>query len=92
MDGAESATFNIGTGRVWSVRELVDTAQQITERHIPVHVGSRRPGDPPILIADAARARDQLGWRPHHSDLSAQMARAWAWRQGAGKTWKRMQT
>ena len=91
LDGAESTALNIGSGRGWSVRELVDSARRITSSDIPVNVGPRRPGDPPILIADPARARFRLGWRPRYSDLATQLAQAWAWRQGAGKTWKRKQ-
>lgn len=91
LDGAESTALNLGTGRGWSVRELVDTARRITNRDIPVRVGPRRPGDPPVLVADASRARDKLGWQPRYGDLGTQVAHAWAWRQGAGKTWKRAQ-
>jgi UDP-arabinose 4-epimerase len=92
FDGADSSAFNIGTGRGWSVRELVDTAREVTHRNIPVQIGPRRPGDPPLLIADATRARNQFGWRPRYSDLATQVAHAWAWRQGAARTWKRMQS
>jgi UDP-glucose-4-epimerase GalE len=91
LDGAESMALNVGTGRGWSVRELVDSARKITNRDIPVRVGPRRPGDPPALIADPTRVRDRLGWRPLYPDLAVQVAHAWAWRQGASKTWKRMQ-
>ncbi len=92
LDGAESSTLNLGSGRGWSVRELVDTVRKVTNREIAVPIGPRRPGDPPVLIADAARARDRLGWRPRHSELATQVAHAWAWRQGAGRTWNRMQS
>jgi UDP-glucose 4-epimerase len=92
LDGADSMALNLGTGRGWSVRELVAGVQQVTNQTVPVRVGPRRPGDPPVLIADAARARDRLGWRPRYADLATQVAHAWAWRQGAGRTWQRMQT
>lgn len=52
LGGAESAALNIGIGRGWSVRNLIDCARQVTNRDIPVQVGRRRPGDPPVLIAD----------------------------------------
>ena len=91
LDGAKSAIFNIGTGRGWSVRELVETVRKVTMRDVPVQTGPRRCGDPPVLVADAACARALLGWRPRHADLAEQVAHAWAWRQGALKTWKRMQ-
>jgi UDP-arabinose 4-epimerase len=91
IDGSECAALNLGTGRGWSVRELVEAARRITGREVAVRVGPRRSGDPPVLVADAARARQKLGWRPRYSDLDSQVAHAWAWRQGLGKTWKRMQ-
>ncbi len=92
LDDGESAAFNVGTGRGWSVRELVDTARKVTGRDIPVQIGPRRAGDPPALVADPAMARERLGWQPRYADLATQVAHAWAWRQGAGKTWKRMQS
>jgi UDP-arabinose 4-epimerase len=90
--GAENGAFNLGTGRGWSVRELVDTVRAVTKRPLPVQVGPPRAGDPPHLAADASRARDRLGWQPRYSDIAIQIAHAWAWRQGAAQSWKRMQT
>jgi UDP-arabinose 4-epimerase len=91
LDGAVSTALNLGTGRGWSVRELVDSVQRVTNRDIPVKIGPRRSGDPPVLIADAVRARDQLSWQPHYSDLAIQVAHSWAWRQSGGRAWRRMQ-
>ena len=89
--GAENTALNLGTGRGWSVRELVDTVGTVTKRPVPVRIGPRRPGDPPSLVADASRARERLGWRPRYSEIATQVAHAWAWRQGAGRNWKRRQ-
>jgi UDP-arabinose 4-epimerase len=89
--GAQNTAFNLGTGRGWSVRELVDTVRAVAKRPLPVQIGPRRPGDPPCLVADASRAREQLGWRPRFGDIATQIAHAWAWRQGAGRSWQRMQ-
>jgi UDP-arabinose 4-epimerase len=89
LDGADSTVLNLGTGRGWSVHELVSSVREVTGCEVPVQVGARRPGDPPVLIADASRARHQLGWRPSYSDLVTQVSHAWAWRQNKGKTWKR---
>jgi UDP-glucose 4-epimerase len=75
----------------WSVRELVASVREVTGCEIPIQVGARRPGDPPALIADASRARHQLGWRPQYLDLTSQVRHAWAWRQGNCQGWKRMQ-
>ena len=90
LDGAGSMALNLGTGRGWSVRELVATVRAVAGRDVPVQFGPRRPGDPPALIADPARAREKLGWRPRHCELAMQVSHAWAWRQGGGRTWKRM--
>ena len=91
-DGAaENTALNLGTGRGWSVRELVDSARAVTKRPLPVQIGPRRPGDPPHLVADAGRAYERLGWRPRYSDIATQIAHAWAWRQGAVRNWHRMQ-
>ena len=90
LDGADGMALNLGTGRGWSVRELVATVREATGRDFPVQFGPRRPGDPPALIADPTRAREKLGWRPQHCELATQVSHAWAWRQGRGKTWQRM--
>jgi UDP-arabinose 4-epimerase len=92
LDGAESATLNLGTGRGWSVHELVATVRDVTGRKISVLIGARRSGDPPILIAEASRARHKLAWRPKYPDLNSQVTHAWSWRQGHRKTWRRMHT
>jgi UDP-arabinose 4-epimerase len=89
MDGSDTATFNIGTGRGWSVRELIDTAARVTGREVPVRVGPRRPGDPAELVADPGRAKERLGWVPRYPDLLAQVQHAWAWHNGGRKKWSR---
>lgn len=92
LGGADSTALNLGTGRGWSVRELVASVREVAGCKFSVQVGARRPGDPPILVADASRARHQLSWRPRYSDLATQVTHAWVWRQGDGRTWKRNQT
>ena len=76
-----SRTYNLGVGEGDSVREVIDTARQVTGREIPAEVGSRRPGDPATLIASSDRIRDELGWTPQHSDLESIIASAWAWHE-----------
>jgi UDP-arabinose 4-epimerase len=92
LDDGKSTVLNLGTGRGWSVRELINAVREVTGCHIPISVGARRPGDPPALIADASRARHELDWRPRYPDLATQVLHAWAWRQGDCRTWKRTQT
>src|SRR5579862_9586875 len=59
LDGADSMALNLGTGRGWSVRELVATVREVTSRDFTVQLGPRRPGDPPTLVAEATRARER---------------------------------
>lgn len=76
----ESLTCNLGNGAGYSVREVVEAARQATGHPIPADEVARRPGDAAILVADASRARQLLGWQPHIPDLTDIMASAWEWR------------
>jgi UDP-glucose 4-epimerase len=58
---------------------VIDTARTVTGREIPVVYGERRPGDPARLVADARRARAELGWTPRYADLATIIAHAWQW-------------
>jgi UDP-glucose 4-epimerase len=74
-------TFNLGTGRGYSVREVIYACARVTGKDIPTRVAPRRAGDPPRLVADGARARSELGWEPAHAELDDIVASAWAWMQ-----------
>jgi UDP-glucose 4-epimerase len=71
---------NLGSGSGFSVREVLAAAEAVVGRPIPVRVGPRRPGDPPILVARVDRARDTLGWTAQHGTLGEMIESAWAWR------------
>lgn len=71
--------FNLGTGRGYSVREVIDVARRVTGRTIVVVESPRRPGDPPELIAAAAKAEAELGWQPRYTTLTEIIASAWRW-------------
>lgn len=75
------AAYNLGTGKGASVREVIEAARRITGRSIRVEEGPRRPGDPPVLVADPAKARAELDWTAHHTDLDAIIGSAWKWSQ-----------
>lgn len=72
-------SFNLGTGQGYSVKEIIAAAERITKGTLVAVSGDRRPGDPPVLIADATRAREVLGWEPKYSDLDTILRTAWQW-------------
>lgn len=83
--GSDSSSYNLGTGHGFSVREVIQSANAVSGRKIPVVEGRRRPGDPARLVADAKRAKVELGWDPQYGDLRQIIATAWNWmlkRQG----------
>jgi UDP-arabinose 4-epimerase len=87
----KSASYNLGTGNGFSVREVIRTARALTGRSIAVKEGSRRPGDPPRLVADATRAKNELGWKPRYGDLDQIITTAWNWmlkRQPKPSAWQ----
>lgn len=71
--------YNLGIGRGYSVKEVVDAARRVTGIDIPVVYGPRRPGDPAVLYADASKIQRELGWRPEFTDIEAIVATAWRW-------------
>jgi UDP-glucose-4-epimerase GalE len=77
--GRPSLRLNLGTGRGHSVREVVSAAAAVVGRDIPTLARPRRPGDPPLLVADGRAARRELGWEPRLSDLSSILRSSWAW-------------
>jgi len=80
-DGAGSAVYNLGNDQGFSVREVIETAEKVTGRTIPIVDGARRPGDPERLVADSRRAREELGWAPSYPDLETIIQHAWQWTQ-----------
>jgi len=78
-DGRPSEFVNVGTGHGYSVRQVIAAAVKATGKDIPARVLPRRAGDPPALVADAAKARHLFGWEPQHSDLDTIMQTAWNW-------------
>ncbi|MCS6976282.1 MAG: UDP-glucose 4-epimerase GalE [Gemmatales bacterium] len=71
--------LNLGSETGHSVREVIRVCEQVTGRSIPVREGPRRPGDPPILVASSAKAREVLGWSPRYRDLHSIVETAWRW-------------
>ena len=81
LNGASSNVFNLGTGRGFSVRQVIDSVERITGKKVPVLIGARRPGDPAELVSDAGKARDVLAWRPRFCELDDIVRTAYAWLQ-----------
>jgi UDP-glucose 4-epimerase len=79
MKGGPSGVFNLGNGDGYSVRQVIDVARAVTGQPIAVHHAPRRAGDPARLVADAARARADLGWQPRYPELTTLVGHAWAW-------------
>jgi UDP-glucose-4-epimerase GalE len=77
--GHQGGVFNLGTGRGYSVREILDAVSQETGRIVPSVVRPRRTGDPSVLVADPSAARDALRFTPQSSDISTIVKSAWAW-------------
>ena len=76
-----SGAFNLGNGTGFSVKEVIDVCRKITNHPIPVEIAKKRDGDAAILIADAAKAYDQLGWKPKYPELESIILSAWKWHQ-----------
>ena len=78
-DGNDSNIFNLGNGVGFTVKEVVETARKVTGHPIPAKEEPRRAGDPSMLIASSAKAREVLGWNPQYADLETIIGTAWKW-------------
>ena len=74
-----SRTYNLGNGQGYTVREVIETARQVTGHPIPAVDTPRRPGDPPELVAGSDKIRRDLGWQPRFPDLYDIVQSAWNW-------------
>lgn len=79
--GADSAFYNLGTETGYSVREVITLCEKVTGQPVNLKEGARRPGDPPRLVASAAKAKSELGWKPRYTDLEETITTAWNWEQ-----------
>jgi UDP-glucose 4-epimerase len=80
----EHLICNLGNGNGFSVRQVIETVRQVTGHAIPEVTAPRRDGDPAVLVASAATAREKLGWHPSRADLAGIVADAWAFAQRKG--------
>ena len=79
LDTSDRLIYNLGNGKGFSVQQVIESAQRVTGRSIPIDVSPRRPGDPAVLIASSERAIHELGWRPRYSQLDDILRTAWVW-------------
>ncbi|OYD09789.1 UDP-glucose 4-epimerase GalE [Paludifilum halophilum] len=77
----QSGVFNLGNGRGFSVKQVIETAREVTGHPIPTEVRPRRAGDPAVLVASSEKAQRVLGWKSQYHDLKTVIKSAWQWHQ-----------
>lgn len=82
MNGGESAVYNLGNGKGFSVKEVVEVARKVTGKEIKAEVAPRRAGDPAVLVASSEKAKEELGWKPEFDSLETIIETAWNWHKG----------
>ncbi|MFH1267703.1 MAG: UDP-glucose 4-epimerase GalE, partial [Planctomycetota bacterium] len=75
----DARVYNLGIGRGYSVKEVLDSAKRVTGVEIPAEYGPRRPGDPAILYADAQKIQRELGWSARYTEIDEIVSTAWNW-------------
>lgn len=78
-NGGESKIYNLGNGKGFSVKEVIDATRKVTGVNIKAEVDKRRPGDPAILIASSEKAKKELNWEPKFDSLETIIQSAWNW-------------
>lgn len=81
LSNKESAVYNLGSNKGYSVREVIELAKKVTGKNIPVLEADRRPGDPARLIASSDKIKSSLGWQPRYENLETILQTAWVWHQ-----------
>lgn len=79
MQPGEQRVYNLGIGRGLSVKEIIDSVRRVTGHDIPVEVGPRRPGDPPVLYANADKIKKEVGWKATSTEVDEIVETAWRW-------------
>lgn len=77
--GSESKIYNLGNGKGFSVREVIETIEKVTGKMVPAEESERRPGDPAVLVASSQKIIDELGWKPQYPSLDDIIETAWNW-------------
>ncbi|MHC4624232.1 MAG: UDP-glucose 4-epimerase GalE [Planctomycetota bacterium] len=79
LESSSELVYNLGSNKGNSVKNVIETVRKVSGKDIKVVSADRRPGDAPILTSDAAKARDELGWKPEFARLEDIVATAWKW-------------
>lgn len=79
MNGGESDFFNLGTGKSYTVLEVIEEVEKITKKKVRYEVGPRREGDVDILVSSTEKAQNILQWQPKYSDITTIISSAWEW-------------
>ena len=81
LEARDRLIYNLGNGKGFSVREVIESARRVTAHPIPAEVHPRRPGDPAVLVASSEKAIRELGWNPRYTQLDDILRTAWIWHQ-----------
>lgn len=79
MKNNESKIYNLGNGKGFSVKEVIQVSRQVTGEKIEAEIAPRRQGDPAVLVASSQKAQDELGWKPKYNSLETIIGTAWNW-------------
>ncbi len=85
LQGSDSMRYNLGNGRGYSVKEVIEMAKKVTGKEIKVIESGRREGDPAVLVASSEKAKKELGWRLRYSKIEKIIETAWEWHVGHPK-------
>jgi UDP-glucose 4-epimerase len=79
LDKQPELVYNLGNGKGFSVKEVIETVKRVSGKKFKVIESGRRPGDTPVLVCNAAKAKNELGWNPKFTDLEKIIETAWLW-------------
>ncbi len=82
LDNQEKSIYNLGNGKGYSVREVIDAVKKVSGKNFKIVETERRTGDPPVLVCDSTKAKTELGWQPKWTDLEKIVESAWKWHSG----------
>jgi UDP-glucose 4-epimerase len=81
LNGGNSKQYNLGNGKGFSVREVIEAVKRVTKKNFEVVEKERRAGDPAVLLASSVKIKKELGWRPKYQDIDLIIETAWKWHQ-----------